>query len=56
MASWLSIGTKIVFMLIVASPSIDHLTEMMISAGVIKVALRPHFVHDVVLAHVPDHF
>jgi hypothetical protein len=28
---------------------------MMISAVVILVTLRPHFVHDVVLAHVPDH-
>jgi hypothetical protein len=28
---------------------------MMISAAVILVTLRPHFVHDVVLAHVPDH-
>jgi hypothetical protein len=36
-------------------PSVDHLTAMMISTSVFSVALGPHFVHDVVLAHVPDH-
>jgi hypothetical protein len=28
---------------------------MMISAGVFPVALRPHSVHDIVLAYVLDH-